>query len=401
MGIESQSAAIPNFPMERTCPYLPPPGYGELRANGPISRVKLYDGSVAWLVSGHSEARSLLTNPGISADPENPGYPFLNARRRAVLGQRTLVTMDPPEHSDYRRILIPAFTGRRVAQMRPVIEEIVDDLLENMLRQGPPAELMSSFALPVPSMVICQVLGIPVSDRAFFENQTQITVKPTTTPEEAGEAFTRLREYLADLLVQKQRTPGEGLLDDLLSSQVNGRNLNREEIVSLALLVLVAGHETTASMIGLGTLTLLEYPDQIATLRGDMGLMSSAVEELLRFLAIADTMTRVATEDIEIANQVIRAGDGVILAGAAINRDKRIFESPDDLDVSRPGRQHHTFGFGVHQCLGQNLARLEMEIAFKGLLSKMPTLKVTVPVESLAVKPAGGGQGIFELPITW
>ncbi|WP_434594641.1 cytochrome P450 [Streptomyces sp. A5-4] len=390
-----------SFPQDRTCPYHPPTEYKPLAEERPLARVTLYDGRRIWVVTGHAEARALLVDPRLSADRENPDFPKptervarISARRIALLG------VDDPEHQVQRRMLIPSFTLKRTASMRPRIQETVDRQLDAMIAQGPPADLVAVFALPVPSMVICALLGVPYEDHEFFEAQSRRLLRGPSTAD-VEDARDQLNDYLGALVERKQDNPGDGLIDELIAQQLNSGSLDREELVSLATLLLLAGHETTANMISLGTYTLLEHPERLAQLRADPTLMPVAVEELLRFLSIADGMLRVATEDIETGGEVIRTGDGVALSTSLINRDDQAFAEPDDLDWQRTARHHVAFGFGIHQCLGQNLARAEMEIALGSLFARLPGLRLAVPADEVPFKPGDTIQGLFELPVTW
>ncbi|MFE3881676.1 cytochrome P450 [Streptomyces lydicus] len=386
---------------DRTCPYHPPAGYQPLRETGPLTHVTLYDGRKVWAVTGHSEARALLSDQRLSSDRQNPAFPMPVERFAAISQVRTpLIGVDDPEHNTQRRMLIPSFSVKRVAALRPDIHRIVDGLLDRMLAQGPPAELVSAFALPVPSMVICSLLGVPYSDHEFFEDASSRLLR-SPTAEEAEAARIELEEYFTELIAHKEKTPGDGLLDELIEERLRSGDLAHEELVRLAMILLVAGHETTANMISLGTFTLLEHPEQLAQLKAEEGLMPAAVEELLRFLSIADGMLRVATEDIEIGGQLIRADDGVLFPTSLINRDETAYPSPDELDLDRSARHHVAFGFGIHQCLGQNLARAEMDIALRSLFTRIPDLRLAVPAAEIPFKPGDTLQGMIELPLAW
>ncbi|MFE1171143.1 cytochrome P450 [Streptomyces sp. NPDC058773] len=392
--------AIPYF-QDRTCPYHPPAGYRPLREARPLTHVTLYDGRQVWAVTGHTEARALLTDQRLSADRQNPAFPVPVERFEAIRRVRTpLIGVDDPEHNTQRRMLIPSFSVKRTAALRPEIQRIVDGLLDRMLAQGPPAELVSAFALPVPSMVICALLGVPYADHEFFEEQSCRLLRGRTA-EEAEDARLKLEEYFAELIAAKERHPGDGLLDELIEDRLRAGALTRQELVRLAMILLVAGHETTANMISLGTFTLLEHPEQLAQLRAEEGLMPAAVEELLRFLSIADGMLRVATADIEIGGQIIRADDAVLFPSSLINRDAAVYPAPDELDLDRSARHHVAFGFGVHQCLGQNLARAELEIALRSLFTRIPELRLAVPAAEIPFKAGDTLQGMIELPLTW
>ncbi|MFD8686912.1 cytochrome P450 [Streptomyces sp. NPDC059651] len=389
------------FPQNRTCPYHPPAGYPSTsRGQQPVSRVRLFDGRTVWLVTGHAEARSLLVDPRLSSDRENPAFPVFTQRLAKTSVRRVeLVGVDDPEHRAQRRMLIPSFTVRRAAALRPSIQEIVGRLLDAMVEQGPPAELVDAFALPVPSMVICALLGVPYADHDFFEAQSRKLLRGPAGSD-VDEAREALNEYFHTLIARKRRHPGEGLLDELIAKQLETGSVDLEELVRLAQILLVAGHETTANMISLGTFTLLRHPDQLALMREGAGV-PVAVEELLRFLSIVDGLSRVAVEDIEVGGVTVRAGDGVLLSAAVINRDASVYPAPDELDLGRGARNHVAFGFGIHQCLGQNLARAELEIALPALFGRLPGLRLAVPAEEVPFKPGDTLQGLVELPVTW
>ncbi|WP_416974881.1 cytochrome P450 [Streptomyces sp. 4F14] len=394
----TQSAALP-FPQDRTCPYHPPVGYGPM--SRPLSRITLYDGREVWVVTGHAVARELMADQRLSVEAWRDGFPIPDPRFAGVVRDRrpTLCGTDDPEHNVQRRRLIPSFSLKRTAALRPQIQRTVDELIDRMVAQGPPAELVNAFALPVPSMVICSLLGVPYEDHEFFEAQCRRLSRGL--PADAYDAGARLDTYLSELIDRKQRTPGDGLLDDLIRDQLNEGIMERADLVSLAFILLVAGHETTANMLSLGTFTLLQHPEKLAELRADPSLMPAAVDELMRFLSIADGLLRLAVEDIEIAGTTIRAGEGVVFTPSLINRDTDAFENPDVLDWHRSARHHVAFGFGTHQCLGQNLARAEMEIALRTLFDRLPGLRLAAPAEEIPFKPGDTIQGMLELPVTW
>ncbi|QOV40575.1 cytochrome P450 [Streptomyces ferrugineus] len=391
------------FPQSRTCPYHPPAAYDPLRASRPLARIALYDGRPVWLATGHALARALLADARLSSDRTHPGFPAPTARFAAVRDRRSaLLGVDDPEHRVQRRMLVPSFTLRRAVELRPQIQRIVDDRLDAMIARGAPAELVNDFALPVPSMVICALLGVPYADHEFFEGQSRRLLRGPTAAD-TMDARDRLEAYFADLIDQKRKQPepGDAVLDELVHQQLRDGELDQEEVIALATILLVAGHETTANMISLGTYTLLQHPDRLAELRADAELLPAAVEELMRMLSIADGMLRVAVEDIEAGGETIRAGDGVVFSTSVINRDEAVYPDPDALDWHRSARHHVAFGFGIHQCLGQNLARAEMEIALRTLFDRLPTLRLAVPAEEIPFKPGDTIQGMLELPVTW
>ncbi|WP_432118169.1 cytochrome P450 [Streptomyces sp. bgisy032] len=389
------------FPQSRTCPYHPPAAYEPLRAERPLTRITLFDGREAWLVSGHATARALLADPRLSSDRDRPGFPTPTARFAGIRNRRTaLLGVDDPEHRAQRRMVVGDFTLKRAAALRPRIQRIVDDRLDAMIAQGPPADLVSAFALPVPSMVICALLGVPYADHDFFEAQSRRLLRGPGTAD-VQDARSRLEEYFGELIDRKREDPGTGLLDDLVQRRPGDGGPDREGLIAMALILLVAGHETTANMISLGTFTLLQHPERLAELRADPEAMPAAVEELMRLLSIADGLLRIAVEDVEVAGTTIRAGEGVVFATSVINRDETVFAEPDTLDWSRPARHHVAFGFGIHQCLGQNLARAELEIALGTLFGRLPTLRLAAPPDEIPFKPGDTIQGMLELPVTW
>ncbi|MGW4165214.1 cytochrome P450 [Streptomyces sp. NPDC004788] len=392
---------LPAFPMSRQCPYHPPAGYDALRQDGPLARVRLYDGRTAWAVTGYAETRQLLVDPRLSSDRSRPDFPVLVPRMSAAK-LVALVGMDPPEHGVQRRMLIPSFTVKRVNALRPAIRRTVSERVDALLAGGRrEADLVPEFALPVPSTVICALLGVPYTDHEFFEEQTRRMLHATSTAQEAAVAAGALVRYFEELIEGQVAEPGDGLLGELITDRLATGELSRAELASIAMFLLVAGHETTANMIALSILTLLEHPEELDRLRADESGASDAVEELLRFLSVADELQRVAAADIEIAGQVIREGDAVYLPNAAANRAPEVFPEPDRLDLGRRARGHLAFGYGIHQCIGQNLARAELEIALYELAVRLPGLRLAEPVERLGTKPGGSVQGILRLPVVW
>jgi cytochrome P450 len=393
----------PAYPADRTCPYRLPEQYDRLREReGSLQRVTLYGGRQAWVVTGYDTARSLLADPRLSSDRSNTDFPAISPRVTIFRDRRpSFISLDPPEHGPRRRMTISAFTVRRIKEMRAEVEQIVHGFLDEMVAAGPPADLVSAFALPVPSMVICRLLGVPYADHDFFQDASRRLIR---SPDAAGARAARddLERYLDELVADLQREPQPGLLSTMITEQLAKGTIDREELVSTAMLLLIAGHETTASMTSLSVLTLFDHPEQHAALLADPSLIPGAVEELLRVLAIADVAGgRFATADIEIDGQLIRAGEGVIVTNSLANRDGTVFEDPETFDVRRPARHHLAFGYGVHQCLGQNLARLELEVILTALTERLPTQRQPVPVDRLTLRPGTTIQGVDELPVTW
>ncbi len=397
---EPVTAAPPSFPMLWEGPLTPPACYADLRASGPLAKVTLYDGRVAWAVTRHAEARALLADSRLSADKRRPEFPRFAPADEGEQQNRTFDIMDPPEHTVIRRMLIGEFTAKRIAGLRPRIEQTANELVDAVLRQGPPADLKQLVALPMASISICHLLGVPYADHEFFEEQVH-RMNVVGDRQVVVDALGQLYGYLDGLTEQKQQQPTDDLLSRLAVEQIGSGALTRAEVTSIAMVLLIAGHVTTSLMIGLGMFTLMQHPDQFEQVRADPALIPGAVEELLRYQSVADIfVARVATEDVEIGDQVVRAGEGVLILCAAINRDENVFDRADQLDIHRSARHHLSFGYGVHQCIGQNMARAEIEITFATLLRRLPGLRLAVPAEELT----GGGlliPDVPRLPVTW
>ncbi len=310
--------------------------------------------------------------------------------------------MDPPEHGPARRAVVGEFTVRRMQALRPRIQEIVDDHIDAMLAGPRPTDLVQALALPVPSLVICELLGVPYADHDFFQSRSKLLLDRTTSADARQAGIDELQSYLDDLVTAKEHEPTDDLLGRQVLKQREAGVEDHDSLVWLAFLLLIAGHETTANMISLGTLALLSNPEQLAAITTDPARTPDAVEELLRYFAIADSVTsRVALADVEVGGTHIQAGEGVIALGNAANHDPEVFDDPDTLDVQRGARHHVAFGFGAHQCLGQNLARVELQIVFDTLFRRIPDLRVTAAVEELAFKDDASVYGVQELPVTW
>ncbi|MBY8860879.1 cytochrome P450 [Nocardia sp. CA2R105] len=407
-SIENGAPELSMFPMPRaaSAPFDPPPELRTFQQAGPLRKVRLWNGESAWLVTRHAEQRQLLADPRVSADINSPGYPH-QTRLDTTTGPRrglSFISMDDPEHMRLRRMVTAPFMIKRVAAMRPAVQQIVDELIDDLSASPHPVDLVDAFALPVPSLVICRLLGVPYADHDFFQTNTKIVIKRDTPPEERSAATLRLQEYLDDLMGRKIADPADDLLSELAVERVRTGELSREQAADIARLLLIAGHETTANMIALGTLALLQHPDQLALLRDtdDPTTVADAAEELLRYLNIAHTgRRRAVTADIEIGGTVIRAGEGIILVNEIANRDPAVFTDPDRLDIRRKSKQHVAFGFGVHQCLGQPLARMELQVVYGTLYRRLPGLRLAVDFDRIRFKHDGFVYGVYELPVTW
>ncbi|WP_406673079.1 cytochrome P450 [Nonomuraea sp. N2-4H] len=389
--------------MTRQRPLDPPDEVAGLRRHGAIHRMKYADGHLGWLVTGYAAARAVLAHPHFSNRPETQHPPI--ASTRLELAQRDFklppgffLRTDAPEHTRYRKLLTGQFTVRRMKMLEPRITEITNDCIDAMEAKGGPVDLVEEFALPIPSLVICELLGVPYEDRETFQRESRTLFDLDAGADDAVAALGRIWAYLMELIQRKREQPA----DDLLSGLVQSGELNDEELTGVGVLLLVAGHETTANMLGLGTYALLTNPEQLALLRDDPSLAENAVEELLRYLTIIHLgPVRAATQDVEIEGVTIKAGEAVTLHLPAANRDPARFPDGEHLDLTRPACGHLTFGHGIHQCLGQQLARTEMRIAYPALLRRLPGLRLAVTPEEVPMRSNMSIYGVHRLPVTW
>ena len=398
------------FPWPRRT-FDPPEAYRWLREERPVTRVITAAGDPAWLVTRYDDVRSVLADPRVSADIDNPGLPFLRpgVRKPTKAVGVSFLRMDAPDHTMYRRLLSKNFMVKRVEAMRPAIQDLVDDTIDAMLA-GPDrsADLVQALALPVPSTVLSWILGVRVKDREFFNKATEemFATGDESDPgilERVNKAQASLFAYAAELAAERDAAedPGDDILGQLVKAAQEGI-ITLDDVASTGFLLTVAGHDTTASMTALGTLTLLQHPDQLAELRARPELIPDAVEELLRYLTIVHLIVlRVAAEDIEIGGVVIPKGEGIIPLNFSANRDDAHYPDADRFDIHRKARDHFAFGYGMHQCLGQPLARVELHVIFETLLRRIPTLRLAVPVEEVPFKLGSPINGLFRLPVTW
>jgi len=393
------------MPRTPACPFAPPEQALALNRSAPLNRVRIWDGSTPWLITGYQEYKTLMADPRVSVNDHLPGFPDWNEGMRAIKDARpkSVFTTDGEEHSRYRRMLTKPFTFKRVAALRPGIQAITDEHIDRMLAGPRPVDLVEALALPIPTLMISDMLGVPYEDHEFFHKHATLNVDRFATREQAAEGRSTLARYLIELLKRKLDEPAEDLATDL-AERVRAGELDMREAAQLGTGVLIAGHETSANMIGLGTLVLLRNPEQWALLResDDPRLVASAVEELLRYLGIIQNgQRRVATADIEIGGVTIEAGDGLIFDLSAANWDERAWQAPDRLDLTRPAAHHLGFGFGPHQCVGQQLARAELQIVFETLVRRVPTLRLAIPFEDVEFKHDRLAYGVYALPVAW
>ncbi|ADD40259.1 cytochrome P450 [Stackebrandtia nassauensis] len=402
----NQMGDVPRgLPVERDAgPFDPPSGLTRLRETRPVSPLVFPSGHEGWVVTGYEAVRQLMADTRFSSRQDigvvHDLIPMEGLEVPTDPGPQQpglFIAMDPPDHGRIRGKLTGTFTVKRMKTLEEGIVAIVERQLDHLASLTPPVDLVAEFALPVPSLVICEMLGVPYEDRETFQVNTNTFLNTDVTFEEKMAALTELTTYLAGLVTGKRAQPD----DDILSDLARDEDLTIEELVGIGFLLLLAGHETTANMLGLGTFALLEHPEQLAELRQNPELMPNAVEELMRYLSIADNFYRYAIEDIEFGGETIPEGSTVVVSLLAANRDPKKFENPDLLDINRKARGHMSFGHGVHQCLGQQLARIEMRAGFNGLLRRIPSLKLAIPADEVKLRTNMRIYGVHELPVTW
>jgi cytochrome P450 len=376
----------------------------EIREEEGVRRVTTSFGMPAWIVARHDDVREVLGDAtrfsnGARMAFEMPGDTRTDEeKRRAMAGQMLLA--DPPEHTRLRRFLTPEFTVRRMKRLEPRIVEIVEEHLDALEAAGSPADLVPTFALPIPSLVICELLGVPYSDRDAFQRRTARQLDLSIPLPERIALQREGRAYMEGLVARAKAEPGEDMLGMLVRE--HGGEMSDDELAGISSLLLIAGHETTSNMLGLGTLALLRHPDQLALVRDDPSIVDAAVEELMRWLSIVHTgFARTTTTEVEIAGQMIPAGELVLCALPAANRDPSYMKDPETLDVTRGAMGHLAFGHGVHHCLGAPLARMEMRVAFPALLRRLPGLALDLPFDEIPFRAFHFIYGLHSLPVTW
>jgi cytochrome P450 len=384
----------------RGCPFDPPAELVEARGHGPISRYTFPDGHRGWLVTGYDLVRSVLADPRFSSRRElMRHHPLLDHGDIEVppAPPGEFLLMDEPQHGRYRKPLAGKFTARRMRLLTERVEQVTAEHLDAMAAAGPPADLVTAFATPVPAVMICELLGVPYADRDSFQRQVTSFMSGESSDEDLLAAYTGTQQYLAELVAAKRAHPTDDVLSDLTDS-----DLTDEELKGMSLILLAAGLDTTANMLALGTFALLRNPAQMAALRADPALTDRAVEELLRYLSVAKTFMRTALEDVELGGRTIEAGSAVVLSLSTANRDPERFPDPHVLDLHRQDGGHVAFGHGIHLCLGQQLARVEMRVAFPALLGRFPTLRLAVPPDEVVLRPETADiHGVTSLPVTW
>ena len=402
---EPMTDAALSYPFARddACPFAPPAAYQRLRETEPITKVRLYDGREAWMFTRYEDIRTVLAHPAVSAETLAEDFPFLNPADKVSKRAQSFQRWDDPRHAERRRMLMPYFTIKRVEQMRPRVRGMIEHYYDEMIDAGSPADLVEKLALAIPSTVACDLLGVDYADHGFFETRFAVRLNRNSTAEQVRAANAELVGYVDRVLRSKYGKSNDDLLGRFVNDHVETGEVSHEDAVIDANLLLLAGHETTANMIALGTLALLEHPGELARIQRDKSLVPMAVEELLRYLTISQSMgVRLAKDDFEVSGCPIHAGDGLIVPVAAANYDDSVFGSPHTLDLSRPeARRHLTFGYGTHGCLGQPLARMELAEVFSTIFDRLPGLRADIPLDRVDFKKQAVFYGLRSLPVSW
>jgi cytochrome P450 len=376
--------------------------YAELRRQEPVTRVQLPFGEPAWLVTRHADVKVVLGDPRFSRAASVGRDEPRTTHRQIGTG---ILAMDPPDHSRLRRLIAKAFTARRIELLRPEATDIANDLIDQMVAAGQPADLVERFSTPLPIMVICRLLGVPHTDQGLFRTWSEAIVSTTSlSPEQIQEYMANLHGYMAGLIAQRRVAPTDDLIGALVEVRdTDNDRLTEQEMVELAAGLLAAGHETTVTQISNFMYVLLTHPDRLAQLRADPELIPDAVEELLRYvpLGAAAAFARYATEDLELGGVHIRAGEPVVAALSSANRDAEVFDDPDELDFTRTSNPHVGLGHGVHHCVGAQLARMELQVALRTLLERLPELHLAVDAQELPWKSGLLVRGLRAMPVAW
>ena len=383
----------------------PTPELREIRETDGVRKTVNAFGMTVYLVTRYEDIKEVLSDHERFSNTRPPdfvvpGAPVLSQEEQASARAGNLLGLDPPEHSRLRRMLTPEFTARRMKRLEPRIAEIVTQQLDVMESAGSPADLVAQFALPIPSLVICELLGVPYADRADFQRRSARQLDLSAPIPERLEVVRQGREYMAGLVAAARRDPGEDMLGMLVRE--HGSELSDDELIGIAGLLLLAGHETTSNMLGLGTFALLEHPGELRKLKDDPSLIEGAVEELLRYLSVVHSgVPRIATRDTVLDGEPVVAGEVLILSLPAANRDPRLGADLDRLDIDRAVTRHVAFGHGVHHCLGAALARAELRVALPALVRRFPTLALADPGAPVDFRSFAVVYAVRSLPVTW
>jgi cytochrome P450 len=391
---------LPAWPMPRSCPLLPPDAYSELR-EGPPVKVQLRGGE-AWLLTRYEDVRTALLDLRFSSDDQLPNFPS-RIQLPPEPGIMTFFRMDPPEQTRLRKMAMTEFTARRTRLLRPAIEQLVGQLLDELGTLPRPTDLIEAYTLKLPALVIARLLGVPDEDEGTFTDQSRTVLSQVAPLDDIYAAFVAMSRYIDDLAAEREREPQDDMLSRFATQFVATGLMTHQELCHIARFFLVAGHETTANQLSLSVLSLIMHPELRDKILADPDTVEGAVEELLRYWSISqDNITRLAIEDVQLDGALIRAGEAVVIALNGANHDDRVFADAAKLDLDRANaRQHVAFGFGPHLCPGAPLARLEVAVGLVELFRRFPTLRLAVDFEELPFREYTLIYGLNKLPVTW
>jgi len=401
--VPSDDPALPRFPFRRADPLQPPPQYAQARGAQRILPVSLWNGRRAWILTRYDDMRSVVTDPRFSGEFAHPDFPTVTEARVVVdKEERAFVGMDNPLHDHYRRMFTKEFTAKRMIALRAKMAAIANRLIDALIAQPQPADLVAAIAVPFPSLVMCDLVGSSYDDHRFIIECAAGRHGLLQTAAQASQKARELAAYFMQLILRKEKEPGDDLVSRVIEEHVRPGHLSREDFAEIGAMILRAGHDTTTNMIGLGTLILLRHPEQAAEMRDQPKLVPGAVEELLRYISPVQFLPRrVALEDVAIGDVVIPKGEGVFAVNPAANRDPAVFADPDKFDIHRDASHHVAFGYGIHQCLGQLLARMELQVLFPLLLQRLPDLRIAADGGEIRFKDDMQIYGVHNLPVAW
>lgn len=393
----------PRFPFTRDRQFSLPEEYAVAREKCPVAPVRLWGDQRAWLLTRYKEYCDVLLDDRFSGEFAREDFPTVTPARQVIdKMERAFVGMDNPRHDHFRRMFTKEFTTKRMMALKPKVEALTDRLLDAMAGKGPPTDLVQDLAVELPALVMCDLFGSPYEDHTYIAKCAAGRHGLSQSADAAAQSAKDLVAYCRQLIDEKEDNPSDDMLSRVIADQVVTGNLTRDELADICSMILRAGHDTTTNMISLGTVLLLQYPDQLEKLTQDPDLVPSAVEEMLRFLTpVQFAPRRVALEDAEVAGAKIKAGDGIFAISASANRDPQEFPDPDRFDITREASHHLSFGYGIHRCLGQQLARIELHVVFAKLFERFPTLRLAEPFEDLPFKYDSQIYGLYRLPVEW
>jgi cytochrome P450 len=392
----------PPLNFTRTSKLDPPAEWALWRGDEPLRKVQLWDGSTAWVALSYAAVRAVFKDhERFKSQPATAGFPTINEADSATKASALMPMVDRPVHTVLREAVMREFILKRIEALRPETEQLVSELLDDIEAQGPPTDLVAAYATAVPARFTCLLIGVPYEDAAFFRSCLDVRFSPGSNTSSVYGADDQLRAYFRRLVAERDREPTGDLASRLVLDNVRPGTLSAEDAAALLHVLLIGGFDTTKQMIAMGTLTLLQHQDQLSALRAEPSRWRLAVQELLRYLSVIQLERRACVADTEVCGQVIRAGEGVLTVISAANRDPAVFTEPDRFDISRKEMSHVAFGFGIHQCLGQPVARMLLAVALPALFDRLPGLRTAVPFEHLLFNEGRNLYGLAELPLTW